>query len=200
MSPHRRLHRIDRDQATLVADAFHCAPEVGGLARAAYADLARQADRWFDRLTGPAARRPIRVAATRCVEPYRTGAELAAQVRSQQVLEIAPSGHDRAHLHPGFDPAAYDRFRAVHDLVSHARFGFGFDRHGEFSGWLAEDRLYNGLARWALATELHGEHSVLWTTGQRAEHRAVLLPLQLVDASRSLGQSVSARAALKAAR
>jgi hypothetical protein len=80
-------------------------------------------------------------------------------------------------------PASYDRFRAVHDLISHAHLGYGFDRHGEFSAWIAEDRLYTGLARWALATELHGEHSVLWTTGSRAEHRAVLLPPGLLRAS-----------------
>jgi hypothetical protein len=78
----------------------------------------------------------------------------------------------------------YDRFRAVHDIVSHAWRGYGFDRHGEFSAWLTEDRMYTGLARWALATELHAEHSVLWTTGTVAEHKAVLLPPTLLRDSR----------------
>jgi hypothetical protein len=36
-------------------------------------------------------------------------------------------------------------------------------------------RLYTGHARWAAATELHGEISALWTTRQVAEHKAVLL-------------------------
>jgi hypothetical protein len=44
--------------------------------------------------------------------------------------------------------------------------------------------MYTGLARWALATELHAEHSVLWTTGTLAEHKATLLPPNLVRASR----------------
>jgi hypothetical protein len=202
MDQRRPLHRIDRGQAELVAEVFLGAPRAagGGLVWAAYAALARQADRWFAQLTAPTARRPIRVVATRCPEPYPTGAELARQVRSDGVLELPPSRHDRDHRHPGLDPSAYDRFRAVHDLVSHAGFGYGFDRHGEFSGWIAEDRMYTGLARWALATELHGEHSVRWTTGRRAEHKAVLLPLDLVRASRrrALGQSVSASAALNA--
>jgi hypothetical protein len=35
--------------------------------------------------------------------------------------------------------------------------------------------LYTGPARRAAATELHGEISALWTTGQVAEHKAVLL-------------------------
>ena len=44
--------------------------------------------------------------------------------------------------------------------------------------------MYTGLARWALATELHAEHSVLWTTGRRAEHKATLLSPGLLRASR----------------
>jgi hypothetical protein len=31
------------------------------------------------------------------------------------------------------------------------------------------------LSRWALATELHGQHSVLWTTGRLAQPKAILL-------------------------
>ena len=46
--------------------------------------------------------------------------------------------------------------------------------------------MYTGLARWALATELHAEHSVLWTTGTLAAHKATLLPADLVQASRRL--------------
>ncbi len=152
--------------------------------RTAYADLGRQAERWFARLTGDGARTPICVVPTRCPEPYTTGEELAARVRADRVLELCPLRYDRDHAHPFLAPTTYDRFRAVHDLVSHARLGYGFDRDGEFSAWIAEDRMYTGLARWALATELHAEHSVLWTTGRRAEHKATLLPLALVRASR----------------
>ena len=89
-------------------------------------------------------------------------------MRTERVLELCPARFDRYRRHPLLDTSVggtYDRFRAVHDLVSHAWLGYGFDRHGEFSAWLAELRIYDGLARWALATELHGEHSVLWTTG-----------------------------------
>jgi hypothetical protein len=43
--------------------------------------------------------------------------------------------------------------------------------------------MYHGWARWALATQLHGEHSVLWTTGVVPEHKAVLLPRCLLRAS-----------------
>src|SRR5690606_33268503 len=66
---------------------------------------------------------------------------------------------------------------------SHAGLGHEFDRDGEYSAWLAESRLYSGMARWALATELHAQHSALWATGSLAERKAVLLPLDLLAAS-----------------
>jgi hypothetical protein len=131
---------------------------------------------------------------TRCPEPYASGQELSTRVRSDRVLELCPTQFDRDHRHPLLDVSiggAYDRFRAVHDIVSHARLGFGFDRHGEFSAWLAEDRMYSGLARWALATELHAKHSVFWTTGTPATHKATLLPPDLVRASLRLRSGVT---------
>jgi hypothetical protein len=184
------VHRVDYAHARVVADAFLDAPRssASAIVRAAYAELGDQVDRWFARLTDPRRRTPVRVVPTRCPEPYATGQELSARVRSERVLELCPAYFDRDRHHPLLDVSTggtYDRLRAVHDIVSHAGLGFGFDRHGEFSAWLAEDRMYTGLARWALATELHAEHSVLWTTGTLAAHKATLLPASLVEASRS---------------
>lgn len=183
------LHHIDFEQAHLVATAFLDAPRepTDPVVRAAYIDLGRQADRWFARLTGSRARTPIRVVRTRCPEPYATGQELSERVRADRVLELCPAAYDGERSHPILDMSpggTYDRLRAVHDIVSHARSGFGFDRDGEFSAWLTEDRMYHGLARWALATELHAEHSVRWTTGNVAEHKATLLPPGILRASR----------------
>jgi hypothetical protein len=79
---------------------------------------------------------------------------------------------------------AYDRFRAVHDIIRHVVPGLGFDRDGEFAAWLVQERLYRGLARWALATELHGEHSVRWTTGVLSDHKATLLDRGLLARAR----------------
>jgi hypothetical protein len=182
---------IDFDQAHLVASAYLDAPREStkAIVRAAYADLATQAERWFAHLTGPAVRSTIRVVHTRCAEPYATGEELSERVRADRVLELCPSRFDRDRCHPLLDTSiggTYDRFRAVHDIVSHAWLGYGFDRHGEYSAWLAESRLYHGWARWALATQLHAEHSVLWTTGVLPEHKAVLLQRCLVRASHPL--------------
>jgi hypothetical protein len=163
--------------------------------RTAYTELGAQAERWFDRLTGRPARTPIRVVYTRTPEPYATGEELSQRVRADRILELCPARYDRDRHHPLLDVSVggtYDRLRAVHDIVSHAGFGYGFDRHGEFSAWLAEDRMYDGLARWALATELHAEHSVLWTTGLVAEHKATLLPPSLLRASRRRAHPLAA--------
>ena len=190
------LHRVDSDQAHLVADAFLDAPRssTSALVRAAYCELGAQAHRWYARLTDHRTRTPIRVVFTRCPEPYETGQELSKRVRSDRVLELCPARYDHDQHHPLLDVSiggTYDRFRAVHDIVSHARLGFGFDRHGEFSAWLAEDRMYTGRARWALATELHAKHSVFWTTGTPAAHKATLLPADLVRASLKLRSSGS---------
>jgi hypothetical protein len=82
---------------------------------------------------------------------------------------------------------AYDRFRAVHDILGHARLRLGFDRDGEFAVWLAQERLHGRLARRVLATELHGQHSVRWTTGQLAELKAVILEPELLRRIHLLG-------------
>jgi hypothetical protein len=182
------VHRIDAAQARLVADAHLAARRESNdaVVRAAYAELAAQADRWFGLLTDRSRRYPIDVVHTGCPEPYDSGEQLRDGVRSTRVLELCPTRFDRDRRHPLFDTSiggSYDRFRAVHDIVSHASLGFGFDRHGEYSAWLAERSMYSGLARWALATELHGEHSVLWTTGTIADHKATLLPLDVLRAS-----------------
>jgi hypothetical protein len=74
----------------------------------------------------------------------------------------------------------YDRLRAVHDILGHARLQLGFDRDGEFAVWLAQERFHSPLARRALATELHDQHSVRWTTGEEPVPKAVLLDSELL--------------------
>ena len=91
---------------------------------------------------------------------------------------------DRHHPAMRNDPGgSYDRFRGVHDVLGHARLGRGFDRDGEFEAWRCQARLHSRHARWALATELHAHHSVLWTTGQPAQPKAILLDPRLLRRS-----------------
>jgi hypothetical protein len=148
------------------------------LIAAAYAQLVTQTDAIFHRLTDGARRTGIRVAFTASLVPYNGDQELIDAVRADHVLEVTTASREPGRRHPLLDcrpGGAYDRFRAVHDILGHARPGLGFDRDGEYTSWLVQNRQYRGLARWALATELHGEHSVRWTSGEIAEHKATLL-------------------------
>jgi len=182
---HLRPPRVDVEQARLVAAAFLSARREPGrdLVCAAYAQLGDQASAIFASLTSHKRRRPVRVAFTRTGQPYVNASELSEAVRAQRLLEVIPARYDRYRRHPLLDTSiggAYDRLRAVHDIVSHGLHRFGFDRDGEYAAWLTEDRMYSGLARHALATELHGEHSVLSTSGDLADHKAVLLDPAIV--------------------
>jgi hypothetical protein len=185
----RKPTRIDFDQASLIAAAFLDAPRTSKdpVVHAAYAALGEQARRWFACLTSKRVRHPVRVVFTGCREPYTKASDLTDSVRLERVLELSPARHDRDRRHPLLDTSiggTYDRLRAVHDIVSHGWRRHDFDRDGEFAAWLNEDRMYTGLARWALATELHGEHSVRWTSGVVADHKAVLLDPELINGSR----------------
>ena len=184
--------RVNPDVAAEVAARFqtarngHADPKV----RAAYDQLERQSDAIFLRLTH--SDRPIdrhvRVEFTCCESPYDSDDELVGAVRTHGVLEVTTSAGERGRRHPLMDCSpggSYDRFRAVHDIVGHVDPCLGFDRDGEFAAWLIQEQLYVGLGRWALVTELHAEHSVRWTTGTIADHKATLIDRALLDRARS---------------
>jgi hypothetical protein len=184
------LRRVNTDVARDIAERFLDAPALAGksLVAAAYQELQEQTDRQFAELTRPAGPFGYTVVWTELPDPYSSDTELIEAVRASGVLEITVARADRERLHPALDCAAggsYDRLRAVHDIVGHVMTGYGFDRDGEYSAWLQQSRLYHGLARWAAATELHAEHSVVWTTGQFPEHKGILLPRQLLRRSSS---------------
>jgi hypothetical protein len=184
------LRQVDPDAARKVAQWFMDAPAMGRdrLVTAAYRELQLQTDRQFAELTESGGAFGYAVAWTRQPAPYSSAGELIEAVRTTGVLEVTAARVDRDRLHPGLDCAVggpYDRLRAVHDIVGHVMTGYGFDRNAEYSAWLRQRRLYHGLARWAAATELHAEHSVTWTTRQFPEHKAVLLPPQLLRHCRS---------------
>ena len=158
------------------------------LVTAAYSRLVTESDRLFRHVTSPD--RPVRVrvhvAFTTCAAPYADAHELIRSVRHDRLLEVTTVAGQRDRRHPLMGSergGAYDRFRAVHDVLGHARLRLGFDRDGEFAAWRSQERFHSALAGRALATELHGQHSVLWTTGQMAPPKAVLLDPRLVRRS-----------------
>jgi hypothetical protein len=175
--PAPALRHVEPSETQAVADCFTSArTSADPLVVSAYQQLESQTDRQFAALTDPQGPYRITVVGTSQATPYSDAAELIASVLTSRTLEVTTSAADRAHpLLDGEAGGAYYRFRAVHDLIGHVATGYGFDRDGEYSAWLVQRDLYSGLARWAAATELHGEISALWTTGQFAEHKAVLL-------------------------
>ena len=176
------LHRLRRSDTQEIAECFISArTKADSLVAVAYQQLEKQTDRQFAALTDPQGPYRITVVGTGQPTPYRDADELIASVFATRTLEVTTSPADRAHpLLSGEVGGAYYRFRAVHDLIGHVATGYGFDRDGEYSAWLVQRALYTGLARWAAATELHGEISALWVTGQFAEHKAVLLDRNLL--------------------
>jgi hypothetical protein len=197
--------RVDPDLAREVAASFRDAPSTptAPAVVAAYSQLEAQTDVLFAWITDVDRPASIRVGFTGCAAPYRGDDELIAAVRSERVLEVPAATGEPDRLHPllGCRPGgAYDRFRAVHDILGHAMPMLGFDRDGEYAAWLIQDRQYRGLARWALATELHGEHSVRWTSGDVAEHKATLLPRALLRRAQTSTGSASGLGARRSRR
>jgi hypothetical protein len=156
------------------------------LVAAAYARLVTESDQLFRRITSPDRPDRVHVAFTTCRAPYADARELIESVRADRVLEVVAVASEPDNRHPLMGSGvggAYDRFRAVHDVMGHARLQLGFDRDGEFTAWRSQERFHTRLARRALATELHGRHSVLWTTGDLAEPKAILLDRRLLRRS-----------------
>jgi hypothetical protein len=153
----------------------------------AFAQLANESDGLFRWITQPGRARALRVFFTTSATPYRDAQELIESVTEFRTLEITTVARDPDRRHPEMGNelgGSYDRFRAVHDALGHGRMQLGFDRDGEFAVWLAQERFHSPLARWALASELHGQHSVRWTTGEIAEPKAMLLEPALLRRAR----------------
>jgi hypothetical protein len=173
--------RADETRAREVAARHLAAPSTtpDPVVHAAYRALEWQSDRAFAVLTRDDAPARVRVAFTRHANPYSSDKEMIAAVRETRVLEVVTAATDRDRTHPALGcefAGPYDRFRAVHDIAGHVAPGFGFDPDGELAAWRAQDRLYAGVARMALGSELQGEYSVRWITGQEPAHKATLLP------------------------
>ena len=143
----------------------------------AYRQLQVETDHIFTLLTRDADHAAVRVAFTRCAQPYESDEELIRAVRANKTLEITSAAAVGERLHPLFGcefGGAFDRFRAVHDLIGHAWCGYGFDLQDECAAWSAQDHLHSGLARFALATELYGVNAARRIVGEAPDLRALL--------------------------
>jgi hypothetical protein len=182
--------RADWDLAHEVAAAYLNGSTNPAALKASYEQLTLEVDRLFAAITTSARRDPMRVVFTGSEMPYQDAEELIESVRRKRLLEVTVAAVDCDRFHPMMDwttGGAYDRLRAVHDIVGHCYLNLGFDRHSEYATWRFQEQLHSGLARQALALELHAKHSVRWTTGESANHKAVLIDTRLIDRSRLAG-------------
>jgi hypothetical protein len=193
-----RVDRVNRAAAREVAAAYADTPMTRDpVVAAAYLQLEIETDQLFRRLTSSDRHDRIRIAFTTCRTPYAGADELICSVRRDRLLEVATVAAEPDRHHPLMSSeigGAYDRFRGVHDVLGHARLVLGFDRDSEFTVWRYQARRHSPLARWALATELHGQHSVLWSTGEFARPKAILLDPRLLHRSATTGLRPSAPA------
>jgi hypothetical protein len=155
----------------------------------AYRQLQTEIDHLYTVITRDVRHSAVRIAFTGCAQPYESDKELIGAVRLEGTLEITSAAAVGRRIHPllGCEfGGAFDRFRAVHDLIGHARCGYGFDLGDECAAWRVQDRLHSALARSALATELYGVNAARSLLGEPPDLRALLLPPPMLSTS---GQS-----------
>ena len=172
--------QVDLSMAAMVGDWYLHSRSAHRSAQVieAYRQLQVETDRLYTLFTRDACPWATRVGFTRCGQPYESDEELICAVRANGTLEITSAVAAGERLHPllGCElGGAFDRFRAVHDLIGHACYGYGFDLADECAAWSAQDRLHNGLARWALATEIYGVNAARSIAGNAPDLRALLL-------------------------
>jgi hypothetical protein len=144
----------------------------------AYKQLQVETDRLFSLLCGDRGSATMRVVFTRCAKPYETDEELISAARIGRTLEITSASIAGERLHPLLDcefGGAFDRFRAVHDLIGHVWCGLGFDLGDECAAWSVQDRLHGDIARTALATELLGVNAARSILNEAPDLKALLL-------------------------
>lgn len=124
-------------------------------------------------------------------EPYRSSAEMVADVAERKHLYFLPTGEqmegtnllkiDAGTEINGHKLSVNDVFRAVHDFFGHARTGNQFGPRGEFNAWREHSALYTEPAQPALAAETLAQNS--WVnfgkqlrTGPEGEPGYVPLP------------------------
>jgi hypothetical protein len=156
---------------------------------AAYKRLQAETDQLFHDALRTDVPNPARIVFTRCPAPYTSDTELIEAFHACRILEVTTAAISAERIHPLLDcefGGAFDRFRAMHDLIGHARTGLGFDLVDEIAAWRLQDQLHSDPARWALATELLAINSAWPILGEAPEHKAVLLAPALVRHSKAL--------------
>jgi hypothetical protein len=116
-------------------------------------------------------------------EPYGSGAELCAELRSSGTMTLRTIACEPPHPLLGGSPGGVvDQLRVVHDVFGHAALGVGFDLESEFNTWLQCQALFSPEARPAAFCELVGAVTAYVVTGVKPDLVAKLPPSDLLGA------------------
>ena len=138
--------RVDHAVAHEVAAAYLDATDRREpLAVTAFAQLVKESDRLFRWITGPDRLGVVQVVFTRCETPYRDAHELVQSVRDFRTLEVTTVAAHSDRRHPAMGNeigGAYDRFRAVHDVLGQARMNaVSVETASLWCGWSRNDSI-----------------------------------------------------------
>jgi hypothetical protein len=184
-SPHGGRPDVDPTMATYVGRWHLASPSAhrDECVVSAYRQLEVETDHLYSILVPDDGSGVVRVVFTRCRSPYASDRELIASVRAHGDLEVTSAAVGGGRLHPllGCEfGGAFDRFRAIHDLIGHVWSGFGFDLAAEWAAWRIQDAFHTGLARLALATELCAVNAARAVVGEAPDLKALLVPPPLL--------------------
>jgi predicted GNAT family acetyltransferase len=96
--------------------------------------------------------------------PYATAKEMMDDIRNNKHITVweggqLPEDHPMSKTAPGTDVSNNTLFRAVHDILGHAKEGNDFSEKGEENAFQQHSQMYSKEAQPALATETKGQAS-----------------------------------------
>ena len=105
-------------------------------------------------------------------QPYETAEEMSRKVKKSGVMYISTD----FNAHPIFTPLQNLQFRAVHDYIVHIAKDKSFTLKGEIGSYNAHAKLVPPDALPALYTEVVGQASTYFTTGEFPKQKIAVLP------------------------
>ena len=150
----------------LVAEAYAAAPEYQDEAVGSFRAMIPFVNNMFDKISK---RVNIQFIDD---HPYETAEELRQGVNQNKVLKISTLDSD----HMVFDPETNQKFRAVHDYMTHIQRNTNFDGRGEIASYNNHIKTVPPAAYAALFTEVVGQACSFIVNGKFPEQKIALLP------------------------
>ena len=151
----------------LVADAYAAAPVYEDTAVDSFKALIPFVDKMFKHIKG------LGIDIQFVDEhPYESAEQLRKDVKKSKVLKISTLDSE----HDIFDPETNQKFRAVHDYMTHIQGNTNFDARGEIASYNRHIKTIPPAAYPALFTEVVGQACSFIVNGEFPEQKIALLP------------------------